>query len=194
MTQAALLRAAMTGAPDRSALRRPAVIAFGLGLSLGLLIAAPGHACTAVAPQIDLCPQGPAMEGLRGQDIDGVMVWESAAYWVEFNPALTAATPPGPLPDALDGLLALALADAAGAEVRTLRRDSLTTAAATVERLVMEVGPEGQTTLAALMLADMHDGGARLAWSVGSRGPSTLDAILALTEATAAGLRPGSEN
>lgn len=159
-----------------------------LGASLSL--ATPATACTPVAGQIAFCPEGTVWADMRGQNYAGVMVWEGEEMFLEFNPALSAAAPDGPLAAALDGLLAVVMAEEAAADVviETLLRDSFEAGSVTSERLIMQIEEQGETYLAAMMLSEF-DGGARLGWSLGSLDGMDFESLQALSEATAAGLR-----
>ena len=180
-------------------LRRPTALKAGLIaavlLGTSLALAAPAAACTPVAEQIEFCPEGTVWADLRGQNYAGVMAWEGEEMFLEFNPELSAAAPDGPLSAALDALLAVIMAEEAAADVviETLRRDRIEAAPVTTERMVMQIEEEGETYLGALMLSEISDG-PRLAWSLGSLDAMELDTLLALTEATAAGLRLSGGN
>ncbi|TVS02317.1 MAG: hypothetical protein EA407_09865 [Rhodobacteraceae bacterium] len=166
-------------------------------LGLAMAHAAPVLACTTISPQLELCAEGSPLAGMRAQDVDGVVVFQDEAFWIEFNPALTAAAPTGLLAAALDSLLASTLAEGGAPQTETLLRDSFEAAHAAVERFIAQVEEEDETYLGALLLADIADGGGRVAWSLGNLQadrPEAQQELQVLTEVTAAALRPAMEN
>lgn len=170
--------------------RLPAPLLAAPALALGLTLAAASHACTAVAPQVELCTEGTFWDGIRAQDYAGVRAWDGHAIFLEFSPEMSAAAPEGALSAAMDGLLAVIMAEEAAADVEpvTLQRDRFETAGAISERQVMQIEEEGETYIGALLLTEIA-GGPRVAWSLVSFEEMELDALLALIEATAGGLR-----
>ena len=162
------------------------------GLVVGL--ASPAMACTAVAPGVVLCPEGSATAQLRLQRFDDVVTLEGAGLQIEFNPLLSEAVPAGAAAYALDELVAMLLSDPDAPTVDPMLRDRFETEVATVERRLMQIEADGGEVLGGVLLAEFADGTPRLAWSVTAAHAVTLDELRAMTEATAAGLRPGTEN
>ncbi len=173
--------------------------AAGLCGAIGLAVAlsatpALAQTCIPVAAEVRFCPEGTPWADVRWQDVAGVMVWDGDDIQMEFNPELTAATPPGAPGAALDALFDMLLAEPGAPDTTTLRRDSFATGAASVERMAIEVTEDGETYLVALMLADFDRGGPRLVWALSSFAPMEGAAFLDLTQTTAAALRHGTEH
>lgn len=173
---------------------RRAPFAFTLLAFALLLFMAGGPAraetCPRVAVNVVLCTAETEWANERVEHFAEVTAWESEDYFLEFNPALSAAAGDGPADAALERLLAALLEEEDLPEVTPVLRDSFEAGVVIVERSVFRIVEEGETYLAGVMITDFVGGAApRLAWTLGSFDLVPLEEIVRVIDATAAGLR-----
>lgn len=182
------------GVPSRARASGAMLLAVPAALALSA-DPARADACPLVAEGVVLCTADTEWAHERIERYEDVTVWESEDYFIEFNPALTEAAGDGPADAALDRLIAALLEGDDAPEVTSLQRDAFQAGATRVERSVYRIVEEGVTYLGGVMLSDFPDGAAtRVGWSVGSFGEVSLDDLLGVIDATAAGLGPATEN
>ena len=166
--------------------------ALSLCLSAGL---ARADACPMVAEGVALCLAGTPWQADRIERYEDVTAWEGEDFFIEFNPALTEAAGDGPLEAAVQQLMAALLEAEADLQATPLSHDAVEHGDAHSARAVYHIVEEGETYLGAVIVTDFPAGAApRLAWAVGSFDPVEPEDILGVIDATAAGLRPATEN
>lgn len=175
-------------APNRPGPARPRMADWAgtVALSLGLALAAPAAACTAITSGVELCTKGTAWAEIPVRVFQGDVLWDSPEIFMIFENSLSEAAADGPLSDRLDRMADEALSrESADVRFALLRRDRFRHGDGISERAVVEFDDDGEITLGALMLTEFPGDKPRLVWSIGSFDGRDLAATLTLIEDTA---------